>query len=263
MKSIPSEMPRSSSSSKEARSRPSRQEVGPAVTSLVAKSEPGSKDRRGPLALQQLIGNRAVCQLLAQGSAHLDSGLVQRRSLNQKEREDLSDAKNRLARLREQYEKQKTLLADALVTRGGYGDVLGYFQNLNWDHATKEVTKLDEDFKTLGELATRAGVNGKACSEYISKVNMYDKSGGMNRFNNIFANVERSLLSRERNGGAQFTALDEVYFRRYLSAAKAPLTVFRGDGRDVSPDTFHSVPFSNMPAGGTPDITFAGVVEHT
>lgn len=189
--------------------------------------------------------------------------VAQRRALNKREREDLADAKERLARLQERYETHKALMTDALRKRGGFGNVLGYFQDLGWDHATQEVTRLDALLSDLADLSRRAAQNHERCREFISNVNFYDKSGGMNRFFNIYKDIEKGLLSKERNDTNQFTELDEVYFRKYQEASKSPLTVYRGDGREVTRDSFDMLPFADMPAGGTPDITFAGVVEHT
>jgi hypothetical protein len=189
--------------------------------------------------------------------------MVQLRPLNMVECEDLADAKKRLASLQERYETHKALIADALRKRGGFGNVLGYFQDLGWDHATEEVSQLDAQFQSLKELSVNAPTNHKVCSQFISKVNFYDRSGGMNRFFNIYKDIEKGLLSKERNNTNQFTEMDEVYFRKYLAGSKSPITVYRGDGRDVTSESFDTLPFTTMPAGGTPDITFAGVVEHT
>lgn len=185
--------------------------------------------------------------------------LVQRRPLNKVERENLADAQERFAK----FQEYKSAMADALVQRGGFGNLLGYFQDLGWDHATEEISRLESMFSEMTDLSRRAVSNHKACRDFISKVNFFDKSGGMNRFFNIFKNVEKGLLSQERNFPTQYTEMDEIYFRKYMADSKSAITVYRGDGRNVTRESFDELPFATMPAGGTPDITFAGVVDHT
>lgn len=214
----------------------------------------------------QVMANPASAQLRKRAESPFfvsQSPVVQCRGLSRKEREDLADAKDRLARLQKRYETHKELMTNALTKRGGFANVLGYFQDLGWIHATQEVTKLDAVFTDLDDLSRRAANNHKSCSEFIAKVNSYDKSGGMNQFYNIYTDIEKGLLSNERDYTNQFTELDEAYFRKYLEAGKSAITVYRGDGRAVTSASFDTLPFSDMPAGGTPDITFAGVVEHT
>jgi hypothetical protein len=224
-------------------------------------------DVMGERALQVMSKNKEVTDLdvsQRKENAAAISTVAQRRPLNSVEREKLDDAKKRFADIKERYESHKTLMANALTKRGGFGDTLGYFQNLGWDDATEEITRLDTQFTEMGDLARRAVNNHKPCGDFIAKVNHYDKSGGMNRFYNIYKNMERKLLSTERNDGTQFTEMDEVAFQKYLAASKSPLTVYRGAGwGELDQETFRNVAFADIAAGGTPDISFRGVVEHT
>lgn len=198
-------------------------------------------------------------KIQALANQHQQSTLIQFRALNIVEREKLMDAKNRF----EGFQIRKSALVDALVRRGGFGNKLGYFQDLGWDAAAEEITRLDSQFSEMTDLSQRASSNHKACIDFIARVNFFDNSGGMNRFNNIFKNVEKGLLSKERNDPTVFTEMDEIYFRKYMSGSKSAITVYRGDGRDVTGSSFDTLPFGDMPAGGSPDITFAGVVDHT
>ena len=216
----------------------------------------------GAKALQMKHNDKDATELTA--STMLQSIVLQRRALNSVEREKLADTKKRLASLKESYETHKAIMTNALTKRGGFGDTLGYFQNLGWDDAGEEITKLDTQFIEMADLAQRAISNHKACAEFITKVNFYDKSGGMNRFYNIYKNMERGLLSTERNHSTQFTDMDEVAFQKYLAASKSPVTVYRGAGwGGLDTTTFNGVAFADMVAGGTRDISFKGVVEHT
>ena len=260
----------------------------PAIKTVQRRSQPGHIDSDATpqgigaqakvAQLQSAAGNRAVNHLMRtllddqphsvqplsiQPLSAPGSITVQRRTPNSRELESLAAAKKQLAELQDRYNSRKALIADALVKRGGFGNVLGYFQDLGWGHAVTEIENLDAAFQDLAKLARTATTNDADCRSYVAKVNSYVKSGGMNRFDNIFASIERELLREERNDTNQFTKLDEAYFEKYLSQAKPPITVYRGDGRDVTSDSFDSLPFATMPAGGTPDITFAGVVEHT
>ena len=85
----------------------------------------------------------------------------------------------------------------------------------------------------------------------------------MNKFSNIYFQITKQLLSQERDDVMQITELDEDFFHIYRAKTKPRITVYRGDGRGVTRDSFKSLPFANIPAGGSPDITFRGVVEHT
>lgn len=188
------------------------------------------------------------------------STVLQRRALNLVERENLADARNRFANMK----TSKAAMTDALTKRGGFGDTLGYFQNLGWDSAVEEITKLDTQFIEMANLERGAPNNHKACGEFIAKVNFYDRSGGMNRFYNIYKNMEKELLSKERNASTQFTEMDEIAFQKYLPASKSPVTVYRGAGwGGLDQTTFPQVAFADIAAGGTKDISFRGVVEHT
>jgi len=248
-----------------------QQKQGRVRATLQMKAGIRGNDDAGLEKEADVMGGRAS-QMMSEKNARPDPitaflvpqhAVVQRRDLNKFEREGLADAKDRLDRLQERYETHKALMTDALRKRAGFGNVLGYFQDLGWDDATQVFNELDVKFSILTDLSIRAATNDKTYGEFIKQVNFYDKSGGMNKFFNIYKNIEKGLLSEERNDTNQFTELDEVYFRNYMEGSKSPITVYRGDGRDVTSDSFDKLPFADMPAGGSPDITFAGVVEHT
>ncbi|WP_018970929.1 hypothetical protein [Rubritalea marina] len=209
------------------------------------------------LVIQNFLDNRSA-DVLEKG-VRLPSSTIQLRPLNVAELKNLEVAKKEF----EDLKIRKSALADALRKRGGFGNYLGYFQDRGWAHATEEIKMLDTNFEEMNDLSRRAITNSKVCKTFISKVNFFTKSGGMNRFNNIFSSAEKGLLSKERNDPTQFTKMDEIHFRDYMAKSKPAITVLRGDGRDVTPDSFKDLPFTNIPAGGTSDISFAGVVEHT
>ncbi|VAX26936.1 hypothetical protein MNBD_NITROSPIRAE01-769 [hydrothermal vent metagenome] len=214
--------------------------------------------------LQKMMNNKQGAQLEVMAD-HLpsQSAVVQRRSLSSQERNQLVGHKERFVTLKDQYESHKTAMHDALSIRGFFNDMLGYLHALKWDHAIEEIDKQDTFFEELADLSRRAGHSSKGFDAFKKKLNFYENSGGSNKFFNIYKDMDSKLLSQERNFPTQFTKMDEIYFDKYMANGGSPISVYRGDGRDVTSVSFNTLPFSDMPAGGTTDISFAGVVEHT
>jgi len=76
--------------------------------------------------------------------------------------------------------------------------------------------------------------------------------------------AEHDMLWRERALTTEIVPSDEVFFQEYLAKRKIPRTAYRGDGRNVNAGSLAAyVRTGVLPKPGAPDITFAGVVDHT
>jgi len=72
------------------------------------------------------------------------------------------------------------------------------------------------------------------------------------------------LISRQRAALGEIAAGDETYFEKYLRETKKYVTVYRGDGRGVSPQSWAAFLINDInPKPGDPEISFYGVVAHT
>jgi hypothetical protein len=75
--------------------------------------------------------------------------------------------------------------------------------------------------------------------------------------------VDTNLVSVERDNLDHIRPADERYFQWYLKQSRPSQLVFRGDGRDVTAESFDTLAFTDMPPGGSRDVSFFGVVQHT
>lgn len=75
---------------------------------------------------------------------------------------------------------------------------------------------------------------------------------------------EGALLASERDTLTTIVQSDERYFREYLAEAKDEITVYRGDGRNITATSLDDFVIRDvLPKPGEPDVSFQGVVEHT
>jgi hypothetical protein len=76
--------------------------------------------------------------------------------------------------------------------------------------------------------------------------------------------AEHDMLWRERASAMEIVPSDERFFQEYLVKRKNPVRVYRGDGRGVTVLSLAAYVRTGVaPKPGAPDITFAGVVDHT
>lgn len=73
---------------------------------------------------------------------------------------------------------------------------------------------------------------------------------------------ERTLLTTERTTLGEIRQSDEDFFVDYLDASRPRLTVYRGDGRGVNAQSLAGYVREPILAGGRPDVSFFGVVQH-
>lgn len=243
--------------------RPSARGLGHEKRGAAAVS---GKGQSKPVQLRDLADVSTTVTRLAKLQATANrrtQPIVQYKAPTRAQLEELTEATTRLTRIKKDYSAKKPVIEDAFRQRGGYADELGYVRQAMEGQVQAECARLENEFAELRELAGRGRSNAAALASFVKRVNALDKSGGMNRFNNLYNSVDRSLRSEERNSTNQFTEYDEIYFRDYISKSRGKKKVYRGDGRGVTQTSFDTLPFADMPAGGSPDITFAGVVEHT
>jgi hypothetical protein len=217
------------------------------------------------IALQRAVGNRSTGAMISRSRTPASSRVIQRRPLSGYEREQFAAAKARLGELEAVHAKDKALVMDAMGAKPG--DPLEYLHRTKLGGIGELIERDNEFFREAKQLARQAS-SSKSLDAFLRKLNGYDKSGGKNAINNamknIVPNLDRELLSQERKDLPQTTALDEVYFKQYLAASKSPMTVYRGDGRGINANSLpDDYAFEDIPYGGTPDVSFYGVVEHT
>ncbi len=190
-------------------------------------------------------------------------GVIQRRPLNHSERDQLAEARMRIKKLGVEYDQDKSDIQDALKIKNTYNDSLEYLHKINFDHIHDEITKVDEFFVDIEAVSRQANSSEKSLDKLIVKLNGYEFSGGRNAIKNARNEVDRKLKSEERDNLTQITDMDEKFFSEYLKKSKSAMTVYRGDGRGVSADFLEHYVRGDVLAGGTEDISFYGVVQHT
>lgn len=182
--------------------------------------------------------------------------------LSPSQREKRAAAERRLGELEAEFTNYKALIDDALKIKQPHHDRLGYLHRMDHGYLKEPIDTTDQFFRDAKELARRA-TSTKSLDAFVRKLNSYDNSGGKHALQSAVAALDRKLRSKRRDDVLQITLLDEDYFKRYLKAHKPPLRVFRGDGREIDADSLDNYVFQDVPWGGTPDVSFGGVVGHT
>lgn len=228
----------------------------------VVRPGPQSPVTTKMLTLQRSVGNRTTTGILAASPPSMAA--IQRRALNGSERDQLVTARERLSLLQVDFEEKQELLRDAMEIKGPiFNDLLGYLHKMKLDDIHKAFANAGTFFQEVEELAGQAANSDKTLGAFVRKLDFYEKSGGRNALDNAVGRLDKNLTSQERNDLGQITKLDEAYFQQYLAASKSPMTVYRGDGREVTAESFQNLAFGDVPAGGTTDISMFGVVQHT
>jgi tetratricopeptide (TPR) repeat protein len=226
------------------------------------RETPRAVPQEAVLALQRSLGNQATARALG-AQPQAGERVLARRQLTGSEREQLSAAKTRLRELEQEYEQAKASIMDALEIKNQFNDALAYLHKMNLSDVTERVERTEKFFREAHELEQQAGSSDKQFDAFMRKVRGYEQSGGRNTIQAAVAELNRKLKSVERNELTQITELDEDYFKQYRASPKAPMTVYRGNGIGVTATSLDAFAFQDIPYGGTPDVSFAGVVEHT
>jgi len=161
------------------------------------------------LASQRSAGNAALARLLSPGAAGTSQGAVrgdlkepilQRRRPDGLDRDKLATAKQRLAELEAEYASDKAAIVDALTPKGPvFNDALQYLHSMKLDYRIEAIASPDEFFREAQQLAREAIMSTKALDAFLRKLNGYDKSGGKNRIKSVLADLNRKLISQERD----------------------------------------------------------------
>lgn len=85
----------------------------------------------------------------------------------------------------------------------------------------------------------------------------------LNEIHTARENEDEELTENERDDLVDITPADERYFQWYLKKSKPAKQVYRGDGRGVKAGFLDDFKFESILPGGSPDISFYGVVQHT
>jgi hypothetical protein len=245
-----------------------------AVANSVAQKQSGTKptfqfvDNRPEATAQRKIQSVANSSMKTAKVTQQQYSPLQRRRLDTYEQRKLDSERERLKGLVAGYKEKKDEITSKLTR---------IEQNLTDEDVTttsflreksdEMVVRIDMFFENIANTAREASSSSAKLSDFTKALNRYELSGGRNVVTNLLGKVRRKYeekpMPAERDKVTDVTDLDEKYFREYLARSKPAITVYRGDGRGVKADFLDSYSHQEVIAGGTPDITFAGVVEHT
>ncbi|MCT7991999.1 DUF4157 domain-containing protein [Laspinema olomoucense] len=235
--------------------------------------QPGSRDGQELIAheLAHVVqqGGSAVRRApLRQLRFERSESIIQRKPLEQQEQEQLRLAQALFQELEAGYEGQKEEIETALrrmEQTQTEEEVLGI--SLIREKADEMIPRIDKFFQDTKEKSRVAHTSTKTLENFRKALNGYQYSGGKNELLNLLKILRNKQtqreLPRERSTLQQITPLDEKYFNQYLKRAKPPVKVYRGDGRSIDATSLDNYQFTDIHPGGTPDISFYGVVEHT
>lgn len=201
--------------------------------------------------------------------------VIQQRRLTGSEQEQLKKQEERLKLIINNFNENKKDISDKLLL---------VEQNLRKEDIKKisfirEKTdtilwKMNFFFKEATDLLLQSpSINN--LRELIKKLNFYEFSGGKNEMTNISSKINYIYNGlREKMGGkidspkersniTEITDIDEHFFAEYMKRSKPAITVYRGDGRGINENYLDKYVPQEIIAGGTADISFRGVVEHT
>lgn len=200
--------------------------------------------------------------------------VIQQRRLTRLEQEQLKKQEERLKQIIDDFSENKKDISDKLLL---------VEQNLRKEDIKKisfirEKTdtilwKMNFFFKEATDLLQSPSIEN--LRELIKKLNFYEFSGGKNEMTNISSKINyiynglrkkmggRIDSPKERNNIMEITDIDEYFFSEYMKRSKPAITVYRGDGRGINENYLDNYVPQEIIAGGTADISFRGVVEHT
>ncbi|HEY1009117.1 MAG TPA: DUF4157 domain-containing protein [Daejeonella sp.] len=146
-------------------------------------------------------------------------------------------------------------------------------EGLNLEEDVAEwLPEYDTFFRKLAMIPDRAEGSVASFERLQRQLSLWDtklKFSFLEQFNKIRTvhrerqDADAELVSEERDDLGQITAADERYFQWYLKQSRPSQLVFRGDGREVTAESFRTLAFTDMPPGGSRDVSFFGVVQHT
>lgn len=159
-------------------------------------------------------------------------------------------------------EKKRKIIA---ITNSEYGWDMEYTKEYFFD-------EYEIFFRKLKMIPERAEKSPASYKRLLRQINLWKgnlKSELDQKFNDLKNKYtyrekkDKLLTSSQRDDISKITEADERYFQWYLKQTKEPKTVYRGDGRSITAEFLRDYNFTPILPGGTPDITFYGVVEHT
>jgi hypothetical protein len=198
-----------------------------------------------------------------------DSGSIVQRLLQKYEQRLLESERLRLNDLVAKYEQEKAEILSKLILLEQnmvQADVVSL--SFLRERTDEMFPRIDDFFKDAATIAREAISSSAKLRKLTAVLNGFQKSGGQNEILNMLKEVRRrskvpQVPPTERDKTTDVTPLDEKYFVQYLKRSKPPITVYRGDGRGVKADFLDQYIPEDVIAGGTTDISFVGVLEHT
>ncbi|MEN9985514.1 MAG: hypothetical protein RI925_1016 [Pseudomonadota bacterium] len=235
----------------------------------------GVNDDKGLEREADVMGERALASVTQQKSVRHNithppqQPDIQQKRLNAEEQARLDKTNVRLKNLADEFERdkleatQKIQHAEITTTPETLRKV-GLLREQT-DAAILTATRFFQHAETASREAI---VSGYALKRLLALVNGYEHSGGRNALKNVLNQLKRHTRNARptpemRDALSQINDLDEQFFAQYMKQPKPPITVYRGDGRGVGANFLDKYHPEDIMAGGTPDISFYGVVQHT
>jgi hypothetical protein len=222
-----------------------------------------------PVEIQGAIGNKAAQYPETTQIFSRSTNVIQRWELNVEERKRLQSAIESSDREKNSYEIDKTQINDILDYLHPFPKNFQYLSN----RLERKLPEFDQFFVRVERLKEQAKNSVSALRKLESSLTWYKQSGDGKKLLKLSLQDAQSVKKQEEEKDAtlrkeprdkltQITPADENFFRRYLKEPKKPLKVYRGDGRGINADSLKNKNFEEVLPGGTPDISFFGVVQH-
>jgi hypothetical protein len=222
-----------------------------------------------PVEIQGAIGNKAAQYPETTQIFSRSTNVIQRWELNVEERKRLQSAIESSDREKNSYEIDKTQINDILDYLHPFPKNFQYLSN----RLERKLPEFDQFFVRVERLKEQAKNSVSALRKLESSLTWYKQSGDGKKLLKLSLQDAQSVKKQEEEKDAtlrkeprdkltQITPADENFFRRYLKEPKKPRKVYRGDGRGINADSLKNKNFEEVLPGGTPDISFFGVVQH-
>jgi hypothetical protein len=226
----------------------------------MANNSPHARHLR---AIQTLANGRTQAAPLRGSNA-----TIQLRPLRPDEQRRLEVERERLKTLKDTFDQQKDDLSTNLFLIEqtlAANDIAGV--SVLREKADEMIPRLAKFFRDATDTAREAISSDVKLKNLTSLLNGYEFSGGKNELTNLLREVKRRSKGKAspalRDALGQITDLDEAFFAQYLKSSKPPMTVYRGNGIGVTANSLNGLEFTTIEPGGTRDVTFFGMVQHT
>lgn len=186
---------------------------------------------------------------------------------------DLSKLQGQLVTYRSEYDKSKAEIETKVAHSLGFGPWPSDRQYL-LNRLESLLPELAQWIARMEGMSANAGKSRTALKKLTSNLKAYSEGRdgrkllemtrvAVGSVESEMVQADQLLLATERDDLGKIVKADESFFQNYLKQGKPAISVFRGDGRNVNQNSLTPDKFAGVQAGGTEDISFFGVVQHT